>query len=618
MNHSTCLERSFPWKELRDVSRREGTSRPPVYGMHRWWARRSPTLFRHILAAARLHADSAGRLSDAVTDPHFLEGVTVLDPFAGGGTTVVEARALGADVVAFDTELLACRITSAELHAASAGVCWADIDSRLAEAQRVLSAYWPQQDNWAVLHYFWVDRVHCSSCRHAYDAHPSALLAQDYARGRAWAFCLVCSRLHQIAPGQARLTCTCGATTRVSDGNAESGLYLCPHCGCSESIPEYIARRGVPQRRLVAKELLNRASRLVRTFASVNRHDLQLYDRARIQLNTAWHRLPLPSAAIPAGRTDGRPQIYGVLTWPQMFNHRQLLHHGIVLEALTNLAAPGRDYALLAFSESLATNSLWSYYATDYRRLTAAFSIHGYMYVSRPVELNPWVLGSGRGTLLNCVRKVQRAISAAYPGSGSIRVVHGSSESLVNTADSSVDIVLTDPPFYHDNVEYHRLAAFYSAWWPSNSFSTVQAGSGVPLEVSLDGEFGARLGAVFSECRRVLKPDGIFAFTFAHARTSGWAALHSALSNCDFSVTAVLPVQAEGSNGFHSKAGNLKWNGLFICRPAGAHVAFDPAPLLEAIQLGALSDADRLNLQRALEVATRLQEVTVPRQRDSR
>jgi adenine-specific DNA methylase len=263
---------------------------------------------------------------------------------------------------------------------------------------------------------------------------------------------------------------------------------------------------------------------------------------------------------------------------------------------------------MLALSESLATNCMFCPYATDYRRLAGLFAIHGYMYVSRPVELNPWLRSVGRGTLENCVAKVRRAVESAPPNhSGQVRIVNGSSEKLDGVKDRSVDIVLTDPPFYHDSLDYTQLAAFYTAWTDNLNPLGIERGSGSPLQ-SDDGisTFANRLGNVFQECRRVLKTGGIMAFTFAHARSTGWKALEEAIAAADLSVTAVIPVESEGSHGFHNHAGNLKWNGLFVCRPRSASRVFEDRAMKNAIKLDGVSEADRKNLGRALAVGTSL------------
>ena len=54
-----------------------------------------------------------------------------------------------------------------------------------------------------------------------------------------------------------------------------------------------------------------------------------------------------------------------------------------------------------------------TYYAFGWRRIAPLFTIRAFRHVSRPVEINPWLDGTGRGTFPNAVRQVQRAIDFA-------------------------------------------------------------------------------------------------------------------------------------------------------------------------------------------------------------
>lgn len=72
-----------------------------------------------------------------------------------------------------------------------------------------------------------------------------------------------------------------------------------------------------------------------------------------------------------------------------------------------------RQLLSLAFSEHLATNNMYVGYAFGYRRIAALFSFHGYRHIVRPVELNPWLDGPGRGTFPNVLAKIGRAIEYA-------------------------------------------------------------------------------------------------------------------------------------------------------------------------------------------------------------
>src|SRR5262249_13842247 len=60
-------------------------------------------------------------------------------------------------------------------------------------------------------------------------------------------------------------------------------------------------------------------------------------------------------------------------------------------------------------------------------------------------------------------------------------------------------------------------------------------------------QFALKLAAVFSECHRVLKDDGILVFTYQHSRADGWSSLASAICTAGFSIVNAHPVKAEMS-----------------------------------------------------------------------
>jgi putative DNA methylase len=105
-------EVSFPIEAADELAARESFNkhlyRPNTY-LHKWWARRCGTTFRFILK--QFSADLGRR--DFYT-PGGLEGLIVLDPMMGGGTTVHEAIRLGANVIGADIDpipLLQARAT---------------------------------------------------------------------------------------------------------------------------------------------------------------------------------------------------------------------------------------------------------------------------------------------------------------------------------------------------------------------------------------------------------------------------------------------------------------------------------------------------------------------------
>ena len=120
------IERSFPIVQLNALSVRERNDFKPVYKMHKWFARRSSSIFRAILLGAALPGEQDGKLLDLMAEFYKGHGddprlrrpdggrLRVLDPFMGGGTTVVEALRLGFEVTGVDYNPIAWFIVRGE------------------------------------------------------------------------------------------------------------------------------------------------------------------------------------------------------------------------------------------------------------------------------------------------------------------------------------------------------------------------------------------------------------------------------------------------------------------------------------------------------------------------
>ena len=114
----TALESSPPVAFASRMALREGNRKKPIYQMHKWWARRLGSVFRSIILAATTPEKDAAILENGFFyEKHKFSGLRVLDPFVGGGTSLVEAAKCGASVVGVDVDPVACFVTSKELEA---------------------------------------------------------------------------------------------------------------------------------------------------------------------------------------------------------------------------------------------------------------------------------------------------------------------------------------------------------------------------------------------------------------------------------------------------------------------------------------------------------------------
>ena len=114
----------------------------------------------------------------------------------------------------------------------------------------------------------------------------------------------------------------------------------------------------------------------------------------------------------------------------------------------------------------------------------------------------------------------------------------------------TVDAVITDPPYF-DFVHYSELSDFFFAWlapvlkdrypW----FNKADSSDGGEVQQKDPRTFARQLAHVFAESRRVLKDDGVLAFSFHHSRAEGWAAIYEAVASAGLFVVAAHPVHAE-------------------------------------------------------------------------
>jgi hypothetical protein len=120
----TCLEADFPIARINALSNLEGNAGKPIYQMSKWWARRRSSVFRSMLIAAATEApDDPNEAAKKVWDHYYcnhqkagsFKRLKVLDPFMGGGTTLVEGSRLGMQMTGMDLNPVAWFVVRNEL-----------------------------------------------------------------------------------------------------------------------------------------------------------------------------------------------------------------------------------------------------------------------------------------------------------------------------------------------------------------------------------------------------------------------------------------------------------------------------------------------------------------------
>lgn len=581
----------------------------PIYSLHKWWARRPGALFRAIILRAafpdaKLFATNMNgsffQKSNYFAD-HDLDNITILDPFMGGGTTLVEASRLGARVIGCDLNPVAwwiVRETLKPIDLEKLDFYFRQLEQTAGEKIKLLyKTVCPHCHISADgMYAFWVRYVNCPYCGAETYLFKRTLLNEGLSRNKppsrtnpAIAFCPHCFTLNEW---YGKGNCTCRACAHTFDPLAETfdeGTYTCQHCQHKHALIETMRAGQILREHLVAIEYWCGCCK-ARLYKSPDANDLANLARIQEMWNSLRGNAVVPQQKILEGASSVRWRAHNYIYYHQVFNTRQLLAFNYLIASIR--AIPEEEYRnafFTVFSNSLEYNNMMTPYNYPHRKLHHLFNYHALPLTTTPVENAVWgVAEEGAGTFVNCYQRYRRAKEYAHhpfdkfkDATGRVQTIYarqekiapvlvssfdelkktphsalllcGDSAHLPTIPDGSVDLIITDPPYF-DSIHYSELSNFFYVWLrelvPHPYFST----ENVPTQQEAivnegmskgEQEYQDLLAAVFKECARVLKTEGKLIFTFHHTKWRAWWAVLRALSSSGFQVTDSFPVMSE-------------------------------------------------------------------------
>lgn len=616
----------FPTSSFRSFARADRSLSDPVYGVHKWWARRPRAVVRALILAAHLPADTdITRFWELFAeDGPVIAGSHVGDPFSGGGTTLVEGSRLGADVSGSDVDPLAVHIAVDELSAADGDVIASAGEDLLQYLREEFEELYPADEDGRVpLHYFRLRRVGCPACQHEALLYRMPLLARDCGRlgavvrdGKQVAVCPECLKVRSVGKDARSFVC-CHRRYQLDEGSFSGGRFNCPVCSTASSLVELQVARAPEQ--LVAVESTQKgAHRQILAPADL---DFEALVRARLLRSNARG---LPERSL-AGVDGGRPHSYGFETVGDLFGDRQAVVLRAAFDWLRKAEVePAVATKLeLAVSNAISSNNRLCGYATDYGRLAPVFTgIRSYSLPILSVELNPLHSGAGRGTLEATLRRLRRGSSTSVRRRVRVR---GSIEEREMAAGRSVrhavlcksaedwqvgplgrySAIVTDPPYY-DFIAYSDLSLLHRDWLAPNGQAELGGSPIFPLGESGQADFVERLGRSLRRAAKSLEPGGVVVFTYHSAHETAWRALRESVESAELFVSALFPVWADArSSGAHGHPGSCEFDLVWVCRPeivARPDIPASADDWLEALE--EVGMADRTNLELGLKAAT--------------
>jgi adenine-specific DNA methylase len=625
-------EPSFPFERLSDIAELESWRKEinrPIYHIHKWWAQRLGSVFRAILIAAFSPPDTD--VFAAFYTRRRPSNKVVFDPFMGSGTTVGEAIKLGFRAIGQDINPVCHFLVKNALAAHSRSKVLREFEAMEADTAPVLRHFYRTRITTGllsegfeadVLYYFWVMVLACPGCGQDVDLFGRRIFSQ-HAYPKKYpsckALCPACGAISTVAHDAGEATCAeCGATFNPQAGTAQGQNARCPKCRKSFAIAKTVKATKLPPRhRLYAKMVLLPDGE--KQYQRITPDDVALFDEARRHL--LGRKDAYPVVPIEPGYNTNQALGYNYTHWHLMFNARQLLCLSILADRIRQIEEPRtRELFACLLSGCLEFNNMFASFKGEGTGAVRHMFAHHILKPERtPLEANLWGTPKSSGSFstlfrsrilrsldyqerpfeVRPVRQNGRAVGekvvmtsqpigvdvaetyADFARGGRAYLACGSS-SKTDLPDGSVDAVVTDPPFF-DNVHYSQLADFFHVWQRhllGNDGVRTRQTTRSPDEVQ-QGEadaFEKRLGAVWRECCRVLRDDGLLIFTYHHSKPEGWRCVLHALTDGGFVIVAVHPIKAEMSVAAPKAQAKepIDYDIIIVCRKRGKDGALLP------------------------------------------
>lgn len=606
------IESGFPFDQLSVTAEQESwrkeVNRPASY-IHKWWARRLGSVFRGLIIGG-FEKPSADFFDKYYASTSY-KGKVVFDPFMGSGTTVHEAIKLGAKAIGSDINPVASAIVRAAADTYSREDVVRVFKQIEANCRDKIRKYYTgtfQGEKVDVLYYFWVKEVVCDDCQTRVPLTRSSIFSKNaYAskKPEARSLCPHCGHINKILYNDSDTECEkCHEHYNPQKGNVDGNDYICPVCGKRERVVDYMRRKGtVPIEKMYAKMIIDHSGK--KHYVDIDESDLETYAEAQEAL--ADYETFIPSDEIHEGINTNQILNYQYTHWREMFNSRQLLAFGILSKEIVSIpdVKLRRLFAVLMSGTLEFNNMFCSFKGEGTGAVRPLFYNHILKNEFMPLEANPWGCKASSGSFSTLFEtRILRMLDyknrpfelKAVQGGKSEKVyLEGrkdaasvvtsedewqQGEAIVlckdsahtNIPDVSVDLVVTDPPFF-DNVNYSELADFFYVWLKKFSIgvgdeasnSTRVAGE---VQDNQPERFSDKLCDVFKECHRILKPDGLLIFTYHHSRAEGWVSVYDAIIGAGFSISQVIPLKAEMAVSVAIMAAKepINYDLVFVCR----------------------------------------------------
>ncbi|MBW4483630.1 MAG: DUF1156 domain-containing protein [Tildeniella torsiva UHER 1998/13D] len=632
------------------------------------------------------HSDSTTKLYKTPPSPERIKQVhdlceqtwgtrtpTVLDAFAGGGSIPFEAVRYGLNVLASDLNPVAVVTMKAAMeyplkfgpdlqHEIDKWVKWVGD-----EAEKRLAEFFPSQEGETVQNYLWAHTVVCPSCESVVPLSPNWWLYKRPEKQNLHKWCAV-KPIPNLAEKRVDFELVKGrkgkgTTIQTSEGDFDPstlntvsrGIGKCLCCGNVIEDDEVVSQGGKQGLGHQLYAVAFRRGENSLEFKLPTQSDHKAISKVKEYIKSNLDRWQassfIPDIQVPYGHLSAERSSMiqkGLDRWDKLFNSRQLLTLVTYVEILNDgkekLSLSHEPYEAEAIATYLALVldrcadmncrlSGWDPTRSGSKRASAQHSLNlmwNYPELAGNGELWKWCASafiSDYKTLASyfgqCIRN-STIFENTQNEIKSVQIDLASADSLSHIDDSSIDIIITDPPYYA-TIQYSELADFFYVWqkrvlgdiFPELYLSELTdkdreavanpsrfRNMGESAEELANRDYEAKMALAFAEYFRVLRDDGVMTVQFNHKDSGAWDVLAKSLIDAGFEITASWAVSTENPQNLHQaqknsvsstvllvcrkrdpNAGSAWWDDL---RPELANLVEQRAPEFEANDIGGI------------------------------
>ena len=624
------IEETFPIEEISKLAIPERSSYKPIYQISKWFARRSSSMFRAIILGSVLSSNE--NLMDQFYLDHDFKNYLLLDPFMGGGTSIIEGLRLGINCVGVDINPIAWFITKTEAELVDINEIEGAISECMIQIKEEIKNYYRTscpncQGNADIIYAHWIKTVPCVKCKTNIPIFRSFIIGKILQK-----WFLICPKCSFIFKSKkipsTKIECPkCFFIFNPRSGNRIGRQKVkCNHCGNIFNLLEAIKSNSTKVSSIMYaiegfcnsctnnKISETKLSPGLRFFKAADKDDLLRYEDAKHQWYEESSFLLWPKEKIPNGETTKVLLNHQYLHWSDLFNERQLLALSKIFGYISDINNETiQEMFLAAFISLLNHNNMFTRYSLNGQKVEGIFARHDFHPLSSFAENNVWGTKFGRGTWIKCLRRLY--LGKKYnisPYSLKYEIIRGKKvarkifsgkidgkleKNSKNSNLSSInnlklfchdsgkkieevalfDLIITDPP-YVDNINYSELSDFFYVWiklvledrYQWFKFRATPKEEEAIASRSRELDYFKKLLDIFKSVKNLMRPNGLFIFTFHHSNREFWVQLANTISLSGFGVVRTHPIPSEARNVLNIRdKKSISFDLIIVCKILG-------------------------------------------------